>query len=90
MDLLTASCLLDSDLLLELLAHLLSGNTDEGCLELEAARRLEGNVNLHLRFGVNDALLMVEFETLIQNFLNLSCLHLAQVLVSCLHHQFNV
>jgi hypothetical protein len=81
---------LHDDLLLQVLAHLFAGNADQRGLKLEAARGLEGDVDLHLALGIDNALLVVEFEALIQDFLNLSRLDLAHILVACLHHQLNV
>jgi len=53
----------------ELLVHLLSGDAHEVGVELESEAGLEGNVDLLLGLGVDDALVVVELEALIENLL---------------------
>lgn len=57
---------------------------------MEAARGLEGDVDLHLGLAVDDTLLVVKFETLIQDFLNFSGLDLRHTFVVGLHLKLDV
>ena len=57
-------CCVRFELSVKLLGHFLSGYADEVGVELEAQIGLERDVDLLLRLGIHDALVVVEAETL--------------------------
>lgn len=89
-NLLTVLGLLHNDGLLEVLGHFLTRNTHEACLKLEAAGRLESDVDLHLALGIDNTLLVIKFEAFFEDPLDLCCLHLTHLVVICLHSQLDV
>ena len=70
--------------------HFFSGNANQSSLKLESARGFKSNVDFHLAFSIDDTFLIIKFEALIQNLLNLLRLLLTVCFVDCLHHQLDV
>ena len=58
---------------------------------MESKIRLECDVDLLLRFGINHALMIIELETVVKDLLDLGCLFTLSTITLGLHHfQFDV
>jgi len=71
----------------QVLAHLFASNTDQLDVEIKSQIRLESDVDLLLRLGVDDALGVVKAETFIEDLLYLALRHSVLVIaLTALHH----
>ena len=76
---------------IEILCHLVGGEAYKASVELEAKVRLESDVDLLFRFGINHTFMIIKFKAAIKNLLDLSCLLALSTIALGLHHfQFDV